>query len=128
MVTTTGARIGVTVATDVLCGVSAGAGTRMINNAIDGRPISENVLTTAVVGGVSGAISASAGAGIGQGIRQISAPVGKVFAHTAGGAVCSGSSGAVGMLIQNVTNYGKIKKNDFILAMKQNNITEDVAE
>lgn len=69
IVTSAGARIGVTVATDVVCGVAAGSGTRMINNAIDGRPIHENLLTTALVGGVTGAFSAGAGAGIGQGIR-----------------------------------------------------------
>jgi hypothetical protein len=57
------ARIGVTVATDVAGGLAAGAGTKMMSNAYDGKKISEGVLQSAVVCGMTGGLASGASVG-----------------------------------------------------------------
>jgi hypothetical protein len=57
------AKVGVMVTADVAGGMAAGAGTKMIANAYEGKKISEGVLTQAVIMGVTGGLASGAGIG-----------------------------------------------------------------
>jgi hypothetical protein len=86
-----------------VAGVAAGSGTRLISNAIEGRPIGEGVLTSAVISGITGGLAGTAGATIGSGVRHIATGFGKAAVHTVGGATISASSGAFGVMLLNVS-------------------------
>ena len=106
------AQAGVIVTADLVGGVAAGAGTKMIANAYDGRELSEGVLHSAVVSGMTGGLVSGAGVGANQILDTVTNAVGKIVIQTTAGALISGTSGGLGCLLHNVINKLKIDREE----------------
>ena len=71
MASSTAAQVGVLVTADVAGGMAAGAGTKMLANAYECKNVTDNVLSTALIGGVTGGIASGATLGAGHAITHM---------------------------------------------------------
>lgn len=107
------------VTADVAGGMAAGAGTRMIANAFDGKEITEGVLTQAVISGVTGGVASGAGIGANHFLKQVSDSVHKIIIHTTAGVLVSGTTGGLGCLLHNIVNLQKIEEKELEEYLKE---------
>ena len=61
-----------------------------------------------MIAGLTGGVAGSASLGANQIVKDVSHEVGNIFARTAAGAVLSGTTGALGCLLNNIMNLKKI--------------------
>lgn len=95
--------------------MAAGAGTQMISNHVEGRAIKEGVMSTALISGVTGGIASKAGSSIGNAVSsKVSTRFSRVLLNTGAGALVSATTGALGMLLQNIIKNGKIQQKQFV--------------
>lgn len=77
--TATAARIGVQVGADVAGGLCAGAGTKMISNAVEKKELTDGVMRQALISGISGGFASGATQGVNMAIGSaVSNGVGRV--------------------------------------------------
>ena len=85
----------------------------MMSNKVDGKRLREGVFTSAVISGLTGGITSGAGAHIGQTIGAQSNTI-KVVTTTATGVIVGATTGALGVLMENIEQKQKIGKKDFV--------------
>lgn len=78
MASGTATRLAVVVGADMVGGAAAGAGTKAIANACDGKYLSEGVLEQAVIGGLTGGVASGATRGLSNVIGGVSNQITKV--------------------------------------------------
>ncbi len=116
------------VTADMAGSMAAGASTKMICNAYEGKKLSEGVLQQAVISGVTGGIAAGAAIGTSNLISSVSDSAGRIIMHTTAGAIVSGTTGGLGCLLHNIMHNKRIEKSELITFLEECGATNITAE
>jgi hypothetical protein len=92
----TAARVGVMVGADVAGGMAAGAGTKMMSNAYEGKELSDGVFKEMVIRGLIGGVASTFGIGTSHVFSSVSNTGERILLHTTAGALVSGTTGGLG--------------------------------
>ena len=108
--------------------MAAGAGSTMISNAYEGKELKEGVLKSVIIAGVTGGIASSASKGTTQLIGVLGTNTSRIAVQTTSGALISGTTGALGCILNNILNLKKIEKHHLVSYLKSCGASQSIAD
>lgn len=113
---------------DIVGGMTAGAGAKCITNIIDKKKdIKEGVLTSVVISGIIGVFSGLANTSANTVIGTAASSATRMVLHATSSVVISGTTGALGCLLFNIVQKEKISSKEFNNLLKEHGASAELA-